>query len=271
MTSRQSRIAVLHCLLASALLVQECPALAGNADETAQETGGDITRPTHRIDLRVGFESSDEERSRNLTLRYTHPAFLTESWRLNLQIDLPFASVKHHQDSPENDTQARGDGDVILQALFAHELPNQQGVGFGTQLIIPTASEKASGKGKWRLRPMVGYRWSVPRLSEGSFFQLLLRYDFSFAGDDKRAGVSELQFGPSLEIALPRSMYLSFFPSPDIRYNFKTDEIFVPLNVEVGKSFGRRLIVSFEFGKSLIEGNEPPYRWKAEGRVGFRF
>ena len=264
-------MAALRTIVALVVTLHGVSARASDGDQAATDSGADITRPTHRIDLRAELESDDGERTRKLTLRYAHPVFLENRWRVNLQVDLPFASRSLSGQAADEDAQTRGDGDVILQAILARETDGSRAFGFGTQLILPTASQEASGKGKWRLRPAVGYRWSLPGSSGRSFFQLLVRYDFSFAGDKSRPRVSELQFSPNLELGLSRSAYVSIFSSPDIRYNFVTDELFVPINVEFGKSIGRRLIVSLELGKSVIGGEHQPYDWKAEGRVGFRF
>jgi hypothetical protein len=63
---------------------------------------------------------------------------------------------------------------------------------------------------------------------------------------------------------------VSIFPSTDIRYNFIRDEFFLPLNLEVGKSWGP-VVASLEGGVGIIHGDHPPYDWKLEARLGFRF
>jgi len=158
---------------------------------------------------------------------------------------------------------------MLVQAIYVRRLPDTQGLGLGAQLIVPAARKDALGKGKWRLRPTAGYRWSVD-LTPGSFFQLVVRYDFSFAGKKNRNNVRELQFAPNLEVALPDEAYVSIFPSTDIRYNFVRNRFFLPANLEIGKSWGR-VVGSLEGAAAVINGDEGPYKWKLEGRVGFRF
>ena len=242
--------------------------VAGGAE--APNSGEDLTRPARRIDLRAEAEGEEDEESLTLTLRYDHPVPLGGGWQANLRVDLPFVSNSEiSADNPLGHDDADF-GDMLFQAVFVRHINESEGFGIGTQLIAPTAGGEAFGRGKWRLRPTAGYRWSLPSITEGTYFQVLARYDFSFAGDDERDDVRELQFAPNLEIELPGEAYVSIFPSTDIRYNFVHDEFFLPLNLEAGKSWGR-LVVSVEGGVGLISGDHPPYDWKLEGRMGLRF
>ena len=54
------------------------------------------------------------------------------------------------------------------------------------------------------------------------------------------------------------------------RYNFVRHELFVPANLEIGKSWGR-LVASLEGAVGVIKGDDPIYKWKFEGRLGNRF
>lgn len=242
------------------------PELAGAAPPAS---GADVTRPDQRIDLRIGSEGKEEEDSVSFILRHDRPVPLGDGWQANLRIDLPF--TLSDAITPENRTGTDfGFGDILVQAVFVRPVNDREGFGFGAQMILPTASGEAFGRRQWRLRPTAGYRWLLPEISEETFFQLLARYDFSFAGNDDRGETSELQFAPNLEIGLPGRAYFSIFPSADIRYDFERDEFFLPLNLEVGKSFGR-VVASLEGGVGLISGENPPYDWKLEARIGFRF
>lgn len=239
----------------------------------AQEGGGsgtDIVRPPQRIDLRSEFTGKEEGDEATFTLRYTRPQPIGQGWQVNLRADLPFALNSGVTPDNPYGYEHFGLGDVLLQAVFVRHTAPQEGFGIGTQLILPTASEQGFGKGKWRLRPTAGYRWGIPAMSEGSFFQVLARYDFSFAGDNDRSRVSELQFAPNLEIELPGEAYVSIFPSTDIRYNFVHDSFFLPANLEVGKQWGR-VVASLEGGAKLIGDEHAPYDWKLEARLGVRF
>jgi len=254
------------------------PALAlGLAGACAQpalaqqgSVGGDVVRPVQRVELHIEPTGTDDEEEATFTFRYQRPQPLGGGWQVNLRADLPFAlNSKVTADNQAGDRDI-GLGDVLLQAVFARHTSETEGFGIGTQFILPTAREEGFGKGKWRLRPTAGYRWSIPSISKETFFQTVVRYDFSFAGDPDRANVSELQFSPNLEIALPGKAYVSLFPSTDIRYNFIHDELFIPLNMEVGKQWGS-LVTSLEGGVGLTNGEHRPYDWKLDARIGIRF
>jgi hypothetical protein len=226
----------------------------------APASGGDITRPLQRFDLRTEVAGGDGEQDLTVTLRHDRPVTLGDGWQANLRMDLP---VKFAEDQS-------GLGDMLVQAIFVRQVDERRGFGFGAQVILPTASEEALGRGQWRLRPTAGYRWSLPEISPETFFQVVARFDFSFAGNDDTPDTRELQFAPNLEIGLPGDAYLSIFPSTDIRYDFENDEFFLPLNLEVGKEWDR-IVVSLEGGVGVISGDNAPYDWKLEGRVGLRF
>lgn len=80
-----------------------------------------------------------------------------------------------------------------------------------------------------------------------------------------------MQFGPTLEIGLSDKAYVSLFPSTDIRYDFRSNDLFVPANAELGVNVGDRITLSVEGGGAIIKGEGAPYDWKVEGRMAFRF
>ena len=236
---------------------------------SAGGSGEDIINPVRRIDFRVERNSAGEADETRFTLRPHERIDLGNNWRVKLRIDVPYV-IAREKDESGNTHSSSGLGDVLLEADFAHLLRPDEGFGIGTQLIVPTASKHPLGGGKWRLRPTVGYRWPLSTISKSSLFQLIARYDFSFAGDDDRSKVRQLQFAPNLEIGLKGDAYISLFPSTDIRYNFVHKDLFVPVNIEVGKEWGS-LVASVEGAAGVIKGDHPPYDWRVEGRVGLRF
>ena len=121
------------------------------------------------------------------------------------------------------------------------------------------------------MAPAVGYRYSLPELSKDLYFQLVTRYQFDFAGDPKRSHTSNLQFGPTLNIALPDEWSVALFPSTDIRYNFMTREWFVPLDVELAKQWNKNFLTGVEIGVPFFETTSPLYKFKIEGHIALRF
>ncbi|PNU04009.1 transporter [Novosphingobium guangzhouense] len=228
-------------------------------------SGLDITRPLHRIELRTEFADEGEEDKTTFTLRHVRPVQVADDFRLNLRVELPLVIA----DSPEEGSET-GIGDIRLQAVVVHDDGGPRAWGVGLQVQAPTGNERL-GRGQWQLLPLAGYRWSLAGLSEESFFQLVARYRMSFGGDRDQSNISELQLAPNLEIGLPGKVYLSFFPSNDVRYDFKRDGIFVPLNVEVGKEWDRTVLSLEAAGKVISTNGVSPYDWRVEARVGYRF
>lgn len=269
-------------MLAGMLLVASHVARAANAapaplaselgaDEPVN-TGQDVTNPVKRIDIRGdwihGVGGSDAQL---LILRHDRPFALSGGNKFSARIDLPF--VINDVVTPQNLSGDRNIGlsDVLLQGLFIHPVNKAQAFGIGAQLIIPTAGQDRFGGGKWKLVPTAGYRWALPSISKGSFFVAAARYAFDFAGDSKRPGVSVLQFGPTLNFALPNAVFFSLYPSTDIQYDFNHNSFFLPVDAIIGKLWSGGIVTSLEGAVAVIDDQFAPYKWKFEARIGLFF
>jgi hypothetical protein len=127
------------------------------------------------------------------------------------------------------------------------------------------------GGGKYRLVPTGAFRLALPEVSTGSFFTLLVRYDYDFAGDADRPHRSELQLGPVFNVNLPQRWFVTLFSSSDIRINLMDDgKLFLPFNVMVGKLVTRAIVASVEFGVPMVDDYQV-YDFKLEARIGFFF
>jgi hypothetical protein len=229
-------------------------------------SGDDLLQRLSRISLRTEVASEHGEKTRTITLRIDRPILINDRWRLKLRADLPFRSVeKDHRD-----WSGLTFGDALLSAVFVRRLDDGQAFGIGSQLIIPTAKKEVQGRQQWRLRPTASYRWPVHAISEGTYFKLEARFDMSITGGSSEEKTRELQLAPNLEIDLPGRSYLSIFPNPDIQYDFVRNELFVPIDVEIGKQFGH-VLISIEVAKALVKGNNAPYDWRVEPHVGLKF
>ena len=116
----------------------------------------------------------------------------------------------------------------------------------------------------------------MPEISAGSYFEPLLRYDVSFAGDPSGRNISNLQFAPTLNLGLPDRWFIAFFPSPDIRVNFgdpvagQTGRLFVPLDARIGRKISDNVTLSLEAAAPIIR-DYPVYDFKTELRLNVRF
>lgn len=250
---------------AAGLCALAAPAAAWAEESESTASGDDIVQLVRRVDLRTEVGSDSGEDEQTVTLRFDNRFMLGGNWRANLRADLPFKRTEQEDGSSDF-----GRGDVLFQVIFAKKLSNGDGFGFGTQVILPTGVQQSEGRGKWRIRPMVGYRWGAPSITPDSFFQLMVRYDGSLGGGKDRRDTSEIQVSPNLEIALPHKTYVSIMPSADVRYDFINHELFVPVDVEVGKEWGR-IVGSLEGAAGIIKDDHRPYDWRVEARLGYRF
>ena len=245
-----------------------------SAQQAANNVGdtpinNDITNPIHRLDFFLeNFQSADGA-TWTPKVRYERPFDLYDGWKFAARVE--FTAVRTDDGSDPPGIFATGLGDTQFQGVFSKELDAQQGFGFGLRFYAPTAIDDQFGNGRWRMAPAAGYRYSLPELSKDSYFQIVARYQFDFAGDPNRFHTSNLQFGPTLNIGLQDGLSLAIFPSTDIRYNFMTREWFVPLDVEFAKQWNNSFLTGIEIGVPLFETANPLYKFKIEGHLAFRF
>jgi len=191
-----------------------------------------------------------------------------------LRGDLPFLAKNPLNSSNPNGDYLYGVGDGDVQAALIHEIDARLKGGIGARLIMPTGDDNL-GSGKWQIMPMVGMRYSMPDVGYGMYFEPLLRYDVSFAGNPSKKSISNLQFAPEVNFSFPDGWFLALYPEPDIRRNFgpaatdQTGRLFLPFDARVGRKFTKALTVSFEVGVPIIN-QYPVYDLKTELRVDIK-
>lgn len=140
-----------------------------------------------------------------------------------------------------------------------HDLGGGWRAAAGTQLLVPTATQDQFGTGKWQLAPSIAAAVDLPGISRGSFGALLLREQWSFAGDDARADIHQLVVQPVLNINLPDLWFVTVAP-----------ELRLPFDLLVGKLVSPKTVVSIEL-KTAIVDDFAQYDTEVEVRVGFLF
>ena len=260
-----------------ALSLWPAAALAqSSSSQTADNTGLDFFRPPPNLfQLLYGYRtapgSSRDVTTDTLNFRYDHAFYLTPTWTLVTRSDLPLLARNTINSSNPNGNYLYGIGDADIQAAVIHNLDKRWAVGFGARLIAPTGQDPL-GSGKWQVMPIVGFRVALPEISSSSYFEPIFRYDISFAGDPARRNISNLQFGPALNIGLPDRWFVTFYPSQDIRINFgdpvtgQTGRLFLPLDVRVGKKLSDNFAISLEVGVPIVR-DYPVYNFKGQVRV----
>jgi len=270
------------CLFATVIA---CPpfAVALEQNNRALENGElDFFRPPPNLfQMMYGYKTAPgsgsepntthEVTTQTLNLRYDHAFDLPSGWVLVTRSDLPLLAKNSITDSNPGGDYVRGIGDADVQAALIHNINQRLAFGFGMRVIAPTGDD-VLGSGKWQVMPIVGARFGLPEINTPSYFEPLLRYDVSVAGDPTRKNISNLQFAPTLNVGLPDRWYVTFFPSPDIRINYgdpitgQTGRWFIPFDVRFGKKFSDNIALSLEVGAPIIK-NYPVYDFKTQLRL----
>jgi hypothetical protein len=256
-----------------------------NSTGAAENNGQDFTRPENLFQLRYEYRTAPGTGSEPGTIRTVTTDMVVlrsdlkidvaPQWTLALRGDLPFVNRNPIiADNPLGEF-IEGLGDADVQAALIKTVNARWAAGAGIRLIAPTGSADLTS-GKWQALPVVGARYMLPELSQGSFFTGLVRYDVSFAGDPSKRNISNLQLAPTLNIDLPRRWFVTFYPNPDIRLNFgdpitgQTGRLFLPLDFMVGRTMMQDVTVSLEIGLPMIK-DYPVYDFKAVTRLNVKF
>lgn len=210
-----------------------------------------------------------------LNLRYDHAVTLAPMWVLALRSDLPLLAKNPFSSSNPDGDYLHGVGDADVQAAIIHNLSQRWAVGFGARLIAPTGGD-TFGSGKWQMMPIVGVRYALWEINSSSYFEPIVRYDASVAGDPTRRNISNLQFAPTFNLGLPDRWFLTFYPNADIRINLgdpitgQTGRLFLPFDARIGRKLSDNAALSFELGVPIIK-DYPIYNIKTQVRLNVTY
>jgi outer membrane putative beta-barrel porin/alpha-amylase len=204
-----------------------------------------------------------------------HALDLAPAWILALRADLPLVAKNPLSSSNPDGDYLSGIGDADIQAVIVHNLDQRWTVGFGARLITPTGDDNL-GSGKWQIMPAAGFRYALWEINSSSYFEPVVRYDVSFAGDPTRRNISNLQFAPTFNLGLPDHWFITFYPSPDIRINYgdpitgQTGRLFLPFDARIGRQLSNNIALSFELGVPIIR-DYPVYNLKTQVRLNVTY
>jgi hypothetical protein len=270
------------CLLTLTLSPTSAVSQDASARERNENTGEDFFKPKSNLLQMMTYYRTTEGTgitkgsTTNLTtetfnLRYDHSFDLAPTWALILRSDLPLVAKNPVSSSNPDGDFLFGVGDLDVQAAIIHNLSQRWAVGFGARLFAPTGGD-TFGSGKWQIMPIVGVRYALWEINSSSYFEPIVRYDVSFAGDPTKKNISNLQFAPTLNIGLPNRWFISFYPSADIRINLgdpitgQTGRLFLPIDARVGRKLSDNVALSFELGVPIIK-DYPVYNIKTQVRL----
>jgi hypothetical protein len=275
------------CLLAvPALLPDGAAAQAPSSQDQNANTGNDLFRPPANLfQMLYDYKtapgngsapgSTRDVTTDTLNLRMDHALDLAPLWILALRADLPLLAKNPLSSSNPDGDYLSGVGDADIQAIVIHNLDQRWTVGFGARLITPTGDDTL-GSGKWRIMPAAGARYALWEINSSSYFEPVVRYDVSFAGDPTKKNISNLQLAPTFNLGLPDHWFITFFPSADIRINYgdpitgQTGRLFLPFDARIGRELSKNAALSFELGVPIIK-DYPVYNLKTQLRLNVTF
>jgi hypothetical protein len=246
----------------------------------SQYSGLDVFRPPPNMfqlmyEYKTAPGSGGVVTTNELNLRFDHSMDLSPTWILAFRSDLPLLAKNPVSSTNPDGDYLYGIGDADVQAALINNLNQRWAVGFGARLIAPTGGDTL-GSGKWQIMPIVGARYELSEINPASYFEPIVRYDVSFAGDPNKKNISNLQIGPTFNLGLPDRWFITFYPSEDIRWNFgdpvtgQTGRLFLPFDVRVGRRLSNNVAISLEIGVPIIK-DYPVYNFKSEVRFNLTF
>ncbi len=277
--------------LPCAAIAQQAPASPGGAPLIAgQDLGGvpsgDVLNPENLFQLYYGVKTAPGSGPNGTTRTVTTDTFklrgdytfdLSPDWQFVVRGDLPYLAK-----DPVNSVNPDGDfiyglGDADVQGTMVHTFDSRWKAGAAVRLITPSGNwDNGLGSGLWQVQPAAGFRYALPEISSGSYFEPFARYDRSFAGDAAKKEISNLQFAPMVNFSLPDRFYFTLYPSADIRWNFgpaitgQTGRLFLPFDFRIGRNFSKFLSASLEVGVPIIK-QYPVYDFQSTMRVNINF
>ena len=136
-----------------------------------------------------------------------------------------------------------GLGDIYGQALYIPHLSRKFAFVTGTGIVLPTATHKTLGQGKWQVAPLAVPVWFLPQ--KKGYFLVKFQDFISVAGVGDRPGIHALFINPTLNyIPARRWLVQAEFES---RTNWKNDNrTDFRVGFGAGRVITRRLFVGMK-------------------------
>jgi hypothetical protein len=142
-----------------------------------------------------------------------------------------------------------GLGDIVPTFFFTPTHVSRLIWGVGPALLIPTATDKKLGDGKWGLGPS----FVVESLPKWGSAEILVQNIWSIAGTTKRGPVNRLELEPSFSYNLSDEWYLATGPTITADWTqVLSDRWLVPVGGGVGRTF--------KLGRRPVDANVTIYR-----------
>ena len=227
-TSLRRRAPRLVCAVA---LLTTGPARAESADELAQKVQNpvaDLITIPFQETLEYGIGSFDRARA-TLKIEPVVPVDLSQRWKLIVRTIAPFTD---QPDATAATGGSSGLGDIQPTLFLSRAKPGRIIWGAGPVFSLPTATQRATGSGKWSAGPSVVVlsqtrRWTIGVLASNLW---------SFAGPADRAKVNTLSLQPFVNLNLRSAFYLTSHPEMSADWTASAGDRWL---VPVGGGFGK--------------------------------
>ncbi len=148
-------------------------------------------------------------------------------------------------------------GDIRFQDVAVLNAGHSVLFGIGPTFIFPTASQPATGQGKWQAGPAAAVAFQPERWLVGVLAQNLI----SFGGDPHRANVNVMILQPFLSYQLGKGWFVR--SQPQMLFDWETSKQILPLDLGLGRVFkiGRQNVSCFveAFRNVSYDGPTPKY------------
>jgi hypothetical protein len=163
-----------------------------------------------------------------LNIQPVIPLSMSPDWNLITRTILPLIDV---HDLPQRGDSTSGTGDVTASQFISPKQPTSSGWiwGAGPVELLPTASNRVLGSGKWGLGPT----FVVLKQQGPITYGLLANHIWSVAGDSDRNYVSSTFIQPFFSY-LTRTK-TSFGINTESSYDWRTSSWSVPINFSVSQ------------------------------------
>jgi hypothetical protein len=277
------RIAIPFLLaLATTAFPQSPPAAPDDAQELAKKLQNPVAALIsvpiqHNFDFRVGPADG---------FRYTAniqpviPINLSAKWLVISRTILP---VVHQSDvfAPQSDDYGPGDGlyggsgeqtglgDITQSFFFSPKtpLPGKIILGVGPAILVPTATDKLLGSGKWGAGPTFVLLKQAGPWTAG----ILFNYIHSFAGQSDKPDVSSAFLQPFGSYTFKNTTSIGL--NTESTYDFTSTTWTAPINLSVGKlfRFGKQPVNLTVGGKYFATGPAGAPEWGLRFTTTFLF
>ncbi len=170
------------------------------------------------------------------------PFKIGSNWNLITRTIIPLTAYQPNPASPTD--WAGGLGDLNPTFFVSPQRPGKLIWGVGPALVLPTATDKLLGQGRWSAGPSVVWLVQPGRWTVGS----LANNVWSFAGDKNRAAVNQFLMQYFINYNLKKGYFLSSAPIVTANWRAPSGEKWT---VPFGLGFGRIQ----KWGKQAVNWN----------------